>query len=383
MDNNNGELLRRAHHDLAKRARGGIAIYLFAWLIITLPYQYPNKFPWFFYSNVAVLSIILISRILHLIAITKKPDMSISFVNRWLVASILLGGLHWGMVSFWSLINDAYSEISIYLVIAAATLGIAGTITLSISDAIRRIYPATVFGPLIIGLVLNGEIQSIVLATMAGLALIYVFVASKTAGQDYWQSIINQALVEQRAQQMEQLSITDQLTQLKNRSYFDKRLVGEWKRGDRQKTPLSLLMLDLDHFKTLNDTHGHVFGDSCLRLVGEVLRNTIHRETDIVARYGGEEFVILLPDTNAASAKAIAENFRYAIEHMNLEHDGITVDVTCSIGGATIYPDHTIDSEILIKQADDALYMAKRNGRNQYQEYQVTAFSDAPGVINQ
>ena len=369
MDSNNSELLNRAHHDLTKRAKGGIAIYLFAWLLITLPYQYPDRFPWFFYSNIVVLLLILISRLLHLIAIDRKPDISISFANCWLVSAILLAGLHWGVLCLWTLINETYSEISIYLVIAAATLGIAGTVTLSISDAIRRIYPVTVFGPLILGLLLHGEIQSIVLATMSGLALIYVFVASKTASQDYWQSIINQALAEQRAQQMEQLSITDQMTQLKNRSYFDKRLAGEWKRGDRQKTTLSLLMLDLDHFKALNDTHGHVFGDSCLKLVGEVLDEVVHRETDIVARYGGEEFVVLLPDTDAASARFKAENLRHAIEHMNLENDGIKVNVTCSIGGSTIHPDHKLNPEILIKQADEALYLAKGNGRNQYRDY--------------
>lgn len=362
------DVLKSVHHDLTNRARSGIGIYLVSWLLVTLPNEYPGKHSLFFYTNTVIFALIILSRLLHLIVQIKKPQFSVSKLNNWLVGSILLAGLHWGLITFWSLSNNIHDDISMFLVISAGALGIAGTISLSISKSIRLLYPIVIFIPLIAGLIYYGDLNNKLLASMAALAMVYSFAASKNANRDYWRAITNQSIAEKRAEQMEQLSITDQLTQLKNRLYFDKRLAEEWKRGERLQTKLSLLMLDLDYFKMINDTHGHVSGDSCLVKVGEALQSAIQRETDLVARYGGEEFVVLLPDADETTARAIAENFRLAIANLELDFDGIKVEMSCSIGGATITPHHLVSSDVLIKQADIALYCAKRNGRNQYQE---------------
>ena len=160
------------------------------------------------------------------------------------------------------------------------------------------------------------------------------------------------------------------MTQLKTRSYFDTRFREEWKRGDRQQSQLSLLMLDLDHFKDLNDRHGHVFGDYCLQRVAQTLKSDLQRETDIVARYGGEEFVVLLPDTEAEYAALVAERLRQAVADIEITHAGENVRLTCSIGGATALPDFHDNRESLVKNADAALYRAKADGRNRYCEHQ-------------
>lgn len=367
MQDYSAQVLKNVHHDLTNRARSGIGIYFIAWLLVTLPNQYPGKHSEFFYTNTIIFAVIIASRLLHLLVQINRPQLSVTTLNYWLVGSILLAGLHWGLMTFWSLFYNVHDDISMFLVISAGTFGIAGTISLSISKSIRLLYPVVVFTPLIVGLLYSGDMNNKVLAGMAVIALIYAFTASKNASRDYWNAITNHSVAEKRAEQMEHLSITDQLTQLKNRSFFDKRMTEEWKSGERQQAPLSLLMLDLDHFKVINDTHGHVSGDRCLARVGDVLQSTIHRETDLVARYGGEEFVILLPDADEAAARIIAENFRHSISGLDLELDGVKIDMTCSIGGATITPHHLISSEVLLQQADIALYRAKRNGRNQYQ----------------
>ena len=362
------ELLKNVHQDLTNRAKSGIGLYLVAWLLTTLPYQYPAKHSWFFYSNVAIISVIIISRLLHLAVQIYKPNFSVSKLDLWLVSSILLAGLHWGLVTLWSLFHGVHADISLFLVISASVFGIAGTISLSISNSIRRLYPIVVFTPLIVGLLYSGSLNNLILAAMAGIAMAYALSASKNTSRDYWRAITNHSIAEQRAVQMEKLSVTDQLTQLKNRSYFDQRLTDEWKRGNRQQTLLSLLMLDLDHFKRVNDTYGHVAGDYCLVQVGKALQSAVQRETDLVARYGGEEFVILLPNSDEVTAESIAESLRLSIANLELEYDGEKISMSCSIGGATVIPDHSNRSDVLIQYADKALYLAKRSGRNQYQK---------------
>lgn len=370
------EILSIANRDLTKRARGSIVIYLLAWLIITLPYQYPHQHADFFYFNTFIFGLILIARLAHLTLYLKNPTQPTTPLYPFLTGAIMVAALHWGLVTFWALMHDSYADISILLTLTASTLGLASSITLSISDVIRRFYALAILVPIICGLIYQGSVQSYVMAVMGGLLLGYAFIASKIANQDYWQAIINQTLVEKRAAQMELLSITDQLTSLNNRSFFDRRLHEVWKRATRQQTNLSLLILDLDHFKAINDNYGHLYGDQCLKLVGEVLLNSFHRETDIVARYGGEEFVIMLPDASVKYAAIVAERVRLAIADIKLLHEGVAVNVTCSIGGSTIVPEHSLNPDALIKQADDALYLAKKNGRNQYHQ------SEHAGLMN-
>ena len=167
---------------------------------------------------------------------------------------------------------------------------------------------------------------------------------------------------------MEKLSITDQLTQLHNRLYFDKKFDEEWKRSSRAKTPLSVLLMDIDNFKELNDTYGHLFGDECLRLIASTISSELLRVSDCVARYGGEEFVVLLPNAGEDETRAIADKLVQAISSVNSEFNNKKVQITCSIGGATGHPDYHDNKKYLLKQADIALYQAKNNGRNQYQQ---------------
>ncbi len=165
-------------------------------------------------------------------------------------------------------------------------------------------------------------------------------------------------------ERMKQLSITDDMTETYNYRYLMDSLELELRRAERYEYPISLMMLDIDHFKNYNDTHGHVAGDKVLRGVAQVLKDTI-RHTDILARYGGEEFGVILIKTNLDEACQIAERVRRAVEDSAFDYEDTqpTGQLTVSVGVSTLCPQVASQKE-LIKTADDALYEAKRAGRN-------------------
>jgi diguanylate cyclase (GGDEF)-like protein len=171
------------------------------------------------------------------------------------------------------------------------------------------------------------------------------------------------AKLEERRVELLNLSRTDPLTQLHNRRYFEERFTAEFSRSKRYRTPLSLLMIDVDHFKQVNDTRGHAAGDQVLKETARRVKSTL-RDVDLVARFGGEEFIALLPETGPEEGRAAAERIRAAIEAGEVPHGEQPIRVTASVGLAW-YPARQIeDHEALVRAADDALYRAKKGGRN-------------------
>lgn len=166
---------------------------------------------------------------------------------------------------------------------------------------------------------------------------------------------------------LQRLIKSDGLTGLANRRYFDEYLEIEWSRALRDQNELALLMIDVDYFKAYNDQHGHVAGDQVLRRVGEALRASCTRASDLAARYGGEEFAVIMPGTAAGGARLQAEKIRREVEAMGIPHDlpktGSAISV--SIGIATIRPSPEGDPLSLVVKADEGLYLAKHGGRNQ------------------
>lgn len=165
--------------------------------------------------------------------------------------------------------------------------------------------------------------------------------------------------------ELENLSFFDQLTGLANRRNFDQTLEKQFALSRRTKSPLSLIMCDVDHFKLYNDTYGHQQGDRCLSTVGEQIAAIVQRPTDLACRYGGEEFAIILPDTCQQGASMLAENMRKAIFALAMPHSASKVAqvVSLSLGVATHQGEHAGPAD-LIKAADAMLYRAKEHGRN-------------------
>jgi len=167
--------------------------------------------------------------------------------------------------------------------------------------------------------------------------------------------------------QLQHQANTDVLTGLFNRRYFNEFLEYEYHRCAREKQPLSILMCDIDNFKSYNDQYGHLEGDNCLQQVAKVFNGVFHRSVDIVARYGGEEFVVILSNTNTTEAQKLAEKLRKTVESLQIEHEGNGKNqiVTISIGGNSVIPVADKRGDVITQDADIALYQAKENGRNQ------------------
>ena len=181
------------------------------------------------------------------------------------------------------------------------------------------------------------------------------------------------ALLEAR-DELEKLSLQDGLTRVANRRCFDQRLELEWNRANRTQRPLSLLLIDVDYFKSLNDKHGHRYGDQCLIEIAEALRAALPRSSDLLARYGGEEFAAILGATDREGAEVVAVRMQASVGELQILHETpVGQAVTISIGAATrefplggSWPD-------LVEAADRALYQAKRNGRNRVEYFSPDA----------
>jgi diguanylate cyclase (GGDEF)-like protein len=169
-------------------------------------------------------------------------------------------------------------------------------------------------------------------------------------------------------EKLREMSLRDSLTGLANRRHFDEVLDRELRRANREVSPISLVLIDIDCFKPFNDNYGHVEGDRCLQLVSDAIAGCISRPGDLEARYGGEELAVILPQTKSQDAMALAEKMRKAIEALKIPHKGSTVeasnDLTISAGVATTNGKEHLSPTDLIKKADKALYEAKEKGRN-------------------
>jgi len=187
--------------------------------------------------------------------------------------------------------------------------------------------------------------------------------------------------LERANERLRSISLTDGLTQVANRRRFDQKLEEEWKRAQRHGHPLSLLLLDIDHFKKVNDELGHLVGDDCLSEVAARCASEVQRSEDLLARYGGEEFSILLPATPEQGAIEVAERVRQAVAHSPV-HSGAAVapvSLTISVGVATLVPGLDMEPQELIRQADDALYAAKESGRNRVMVARGLRKASTPG----
>ncbi len=167
-------------------------------------------------------------------------------------------------------------------------------------------------------------------------------------------------------EEIHRLMTTDGLTNLPNRRAFSDALARDYSRAVRYQRPLSILAIDLDHFKVLNDRHGHLAGDAALRQFAATMRANLRRD-DIAGRMGGEEFAVLLPEIDAAGARAAAEKLRAVIARQRFEFDDATIAITISIGVAS-RDEHDRDAMDIYRRADERLYAAKRAGRNRVED---------------
>jgi diguanylate cyclase (GGDEF)-like protein len=184
---------------------------------------------------------------------------------------------------------------------------------------------------------------------------------------------LNIALQELEAanQELARKNTIDELTGLNNRRFYDQKILAEFRRSKRNLTPLSLVLIDIDHFKKVNDTYGHQAGDLCLQQLAKIIKENLKRSTDIGCRYGGEEFCLIIPDTDMLGAIELAEKLRQKVSISNFEFEQQSINITISCGVATYTQEDNASPEKLFAAADKALYKAKINGRNQTWQFSL------------
>ena len=180
---------------------------------------------------------------------------------------------------------------------------------------------------------------------------------------------LNIALQELEAvnQALKEKNTLDELSGLYNRRYYDEKILAEFRRSRRNLTPLSIILIDIDHFKLVNDSYGHLTGDKCIVEVAKRIQSLLRRSSDVGCRYGGEEFCLILPETDAQGALALAQDICQSTNKQQFIDDDIVIDLTVSCGVATYQQEQGVTPEIIFASADKALYKAKQAGRNQVQ----------------
>lgn len=180
----------------------------------------------------------------------------------------------------------------------------------------------------------------------------------------------NELLLKANAE-LETISLTDQLTGIANRRGFVETYQKAWEMSKTKKQPIALIMIDVDHFKSFNDTYGHLAGDQCLIKVAKTLKMTESKTESFVSRYGGEEFIVMLLNTTEADAAVIAEEIRKKVEGLEIENEKTNSVITISLGVASTIPSDDMHPDELINQADSVLYQAKKDGRNKVQRWSL------------
>lgn len=356
----------RMLQDLGRQNLWSAFVYIVLWLVISGFTQLPQQNPVFFWANSTLITTGMISR---LYLWRYMQDFTVTKYRRaeiHLVANTLINAAHWGVLLALSFSLPQYEHLRWPISLTVCGIVGAGTWAVAFHSITRICLPLLALLPGLVAMLIAGEKTSVMTATLAVVFLVYVLIATRTRQQDYRQAIKTGLQLEQRTRELEYTTFTDAVTRLHNRAYFDVHLDLEWKRACRQGYPVSLLLVDLDHFKSINDRFGHPFGDYVLGEVGLAISDIVQRSGDILARIGGEEFALLLINTPFDGATLIAQQVIETVAALRLAHDGNPVNITTSVGVATTRPTRPElqAARELLSAADVALYTAKREGRN-------------------
>ena len=374
-------ITEKARFDLAARAHTGTYLYLLIWVGVGFwigIYEHNPKL--FLFVTIGFFAVAFIRTNLQSEIITRQGQSA--RLENLLTAAILANGLLWGGSSAWVVLHPAFEQHDYLFMIISTGFAMGGSATLSISKAIRFWYPVAVFMPLMIAAFLLGEAENYGKIVLILGSLFYIWKAGKICGNDYYTALKNQMLAEERAQELEHLSVTDALTRLPNRAHFDSFIFQEWQRCSRLGASISVFMIDLDHFKALNDTHGHLCGDKVLQESAACIRKIFSRTNDTVNRYGGEEFVAVTSGTGLEQAEQLAERVVHEIKAMETHFEGKLVKITCSVGVATGRPTQGLTNAAMLLAADQALYQAKHAGRNNFQSVNVNRPSEVQSGLS-
>ncbi|MBI9092968.1 MAG: GGDEF domain-containing protein [Desulfobacterium sp.] len=357
--------------DLMIRSRMGITIYIMLWSIIIFSTGLYRVKPLFSWSVLALFFLISLLRLIQQPYYLRSSARHHRFHFICLIINILLPAIIWSALFALSMFKPIHSEFKVLMLLTTTGLCSGGTSSYLPDKRLALTFLAIMLLPTATLLIFfnRGELPTL-LITLCYFS--YMVLVTLKGSNEYQYALMNEAKLEEKSNELKRISETDGLTGAYNRRYFNRIFDIEWKRSSRDGYPLTLIIIDLDHFKKVNDTYGHQAGDEVLKTVTLEFKKAFKRCTDVVVRYGGEEFAILLPGIDSQTALARSESLRRKIESMHVTYEGLTIRTTISAGIASCIPSHSQPSEILLTEADKALYKAKNMGRNQTQTMVIT-----------
>lgn len=354
--------LWREVQDTRTRTRLGGIYYLLAWLLCWVFSAEPAQQLVAGLGGSTFFGLLLAARLLH-----RPPEagneleLKLWLDRHWGV--ILLSSLGWGLAHAWVLTAPSFQPSS--LIGTLATIAFSTAMTFNFAMRRRRAASAILllYVPGLVALGLDPEASRAELITLV-FYLSYLLLALNRSHREYGAMIeLELQLLEQR-QRLDTLSRTDGLTQLGNRYQFNNLFPAMCASAQRHGSELSLLLVDIDFFKRINDEHGHSMGDACLRAFGERMREVFRRDSDALLRLGGEEFGVLMPDTGMEQARQLAEQFREDLANRGFHLGEQHLPITASLGLGCFDERDGGSAEAFFKRVDDALYRAKALGRD-------------------
>ena len=359
--------LRRSVRDLYARALVGPLFYVVAWVLLLLVSDYVRRAGWWVVTPALVFCGFALARYRHR---TPGEDASAERLERWARehwAIIQLGSLCWGAVP--ALVGYLERKPDSGILIAALStmaFGTASSQAFAMSAARARLTLLLLMAPGVAMFLSVDELRATGV-TMFFYAL-YLVANLRRHAAEYAHQVDTELELLRSREEVALLSLTDELTGLPNRRNYEVVWPQASSAALRQQQPLTLLVLDLDHFKTVNDQHGHLGGDACLRHFAGLLRQHFLRGSDFLARIGGEEFIVLLPGSTAEAARAQAEELRALVEKTPFPFGGQDISMTVSVGVATLEAPN-VDPSVTFEHADAACYAAKNAGRNRVETW--------------
>ncbi len=360
--NSNNIIQRRIDMDLLKRSIAGVFIYAIILPIIFYFYDFYNYQAQISWSITLAMVVISFFRLWHYLQ--SKP-LHLYSAKLWFIifsALSLTQAAILGLVFAFSVVDPRFSPITHVMLLTIG--GLAG-------GALTALMPRLKLAVINLFLLLTpGAIVSLNTSGNTGFAVlimiyfVYLFTLGLRSNREYLRAFEIEFQLEQQRAELEQLNKIDPLTHIYNRGHFNTAYEHQWHNGIRNQHQQSLLLIDVDKFKAINDNYGHLFGDECLIFIAKTIHDNAQRKTDVIARFGGEEFAVLLSDTSLEEAVAIAEVIREKIASQPFVLNKTKLTITVSIGVASMVPQSSINSNQLIENADKYLYQAKGAGRN-------------------
>jgi diguanylate cyclase (GGDEF)-like protein len=356
------EFERRADSDFIKRAMPGLFIYILIWPLMIVGTDFYKHEPEISWNSTSAFYLICGLRYIHgtwgmrYYDSHKKPWQWIL----WLL--VMCHALIWSYLFTCSFVDPRFAELSVAMNLVTAAISVASMASLIPKFYLAQLYVAVILLPTTLSFFFYPQLHYFIALFIAFWA--YLVLMGVRFNQEYKRAFVNESELHEKQLELELISKTDSLTRVYNRHYFAEQITYQWNLAIRNGSKLAILIIDIDHFKSINDTYGHVVGDACLVHLAQVIRKSAKRSTDMVVRYGGEEFVVILPKAQVEASQILAETIRSNIEHSLFVQEQLHLSLTASIGLCVMDPSVDNEHTELLSRADKALYQAKASGRN-------------------